>query len=184
MQHMPEQATGGERAPMAVAYHEAGHAVAAYLCGRAVHRLDMRFPDQCRIMLEGVSTMMPATIPGHRGSRARRSASVTSCVGDHREIWNDVLIRLAGPAAEAIQTGAYGESGGRDDITCAVRLAQCGTDVHAEDDVALAEWLLASSRRFLLNRDIWPLVETVAGALLEEQVIQAERLRRILARVR
>src|SRR5262245_28181695 len=128
----------------ATAYHEAGHAVAALALDRPVVRVSIR-PDR-----------------DNRGVCAFGKA-----VFRPTEDWleREVLISLAGLAAEARHTGAYDTEAAGRDLYYARKLAlqRAGNERQAE---RLERRLLAKAEHLLDRAGNWAAVERIARALL------------------
>lgn len=128
----------------ATAYHEAGHAVAALALDRPVVKVSIR-PDRERL---GICAFGKAVI--------RPS-----------EDWleREVLIALAGMAAEARHTGTYDRDGAGRDLLYARRLSlqRAGNERQAE---RLEKRMLARVEN-LLDREVnWRAVQRIAAELL------------------
>lgn len=141
---------------IATAYHEAGHAVIALALGRAVQRISI--------------------LPGHvwlgrcefQKGRVRPS-----------EDWleREILISLAGAAAEARHTGAYAWDGAVADLRTVRRLAvQRASERQAE---RLERRLLAKVENLLDQAGHWRAVELIAVELLRCETISGRAVRHL-----
>ena len=141
---------------IATAYHEAGHAVIALALGRAVQRVSI--------------------LPGHawlgrcefQKGRVRPS-----------EDWleREILISLAGAAAEARHTGAYAWDGATADLRTVRRLAvQRASERQAE---RLERRLLAKVEHLLDQAGHWRAVELIAVELLRCETISGRAVRHL-----
>lgn len=138
------------------AYHEAGHAVAAWALGRPVPELSM-VPDE-----ETVGT-----------------CSYAVWAGDEEEGGGEeeAAVSLAGAVAEEIAIGEYNEEIAEDDLLHAIGIA---AELH-DDDEARDAWLDRAQERAeaVLRRD-WAAVEAVAEALLARRVLSSAEAERII----
>lgn len=141
----------------ATAYHEAGHAVAALALDRPVVKVSIR-PDRDRlgICFFGKAVFRPS------------------------EDWleREVLIALAGLAAEARHTGTYDhEAAGRDlRYARGLSLQRAGSERQAE---RLEKRLLSKAEHLLDQGANWAAVERIAQALLESGEISGRQARHL-----
>jgi len=139
---------------MAAVYHEAGHVVACFLLKRRFKYATIE-PDEDSLghVLE---TRLPTSFRPDidNGLRAR-------AVAEKR-----ILSLFAGEAAEARWRGKHNWRGAAADYHKVANLTSyfCG-DV--EEEEAYARWLALRARNMVCSEVHWPLVEAVAGALLE-----------------
>jgi ATP-dependent Zn protease len=139
MEPIPDQAT---------AYHEAGHAVLAFILGRPVHRVSI-LPGQDHV---GVCKF---------GKSAYRPS----------EDWleREILIALGGIAAEARLTGTYAWDAAARDQQYVRRLAvKRAGEARAEK---LERRLLAKAEHHLADEGCWRAVELIAAELLRHREI-------------
>jgi ATP-dependent Zn protease len=142
---------------VATAYHEAGHAVAALALDRPVVKVSIR-PDRDRlgICFFGKAVFRPS------------------------EDWleREVLIALAGLAAEAKRTGEYQrEAAGRDlRYARGLSLQRAGSQRQAE---RLERRLLSKAEHLLDRRANWRAVERIAEALLQSGEISGRQARHL-----
>lgn len=132
----------------ATAYHEAGHAAVALALGRLVQRVSA-LPDRDRL---GWCEFKKGP---YRPS----------------EDWveREVLIALAGMAAEARHTGTYArEEAGRDLRFARSLLVQRAGESRAE---RLERRLLAKTESLLADDGVWAAVEAIVGELLKHGAI-------------
>jgi hypothetical protein len=140
----------------ATAYHEAGHAVVALALGRPVHRVSIRadraYLGRCQF---GKSGWRPS------------------------EDWleREILIALAGLAAEARHTGTYPWDAAGHDRQYVRRLAveRAGTR-QAE---RLERRLLAKAEHLLAKEGYWRAVELIAAELLRRGAISGRAARHL-----
>jgi hypothetical protein len=140
-----------------VAYHEAGHAVMAYLGGMSIHRVSI-------LRSAAPRTVAPVPVVGRTGDAA------------------PVQIRavLGGEAAEFVRTGGQGSLPGSQDREVARDLARsvAGGEQHVATLLA-EEWKQAVAR--LREPGTWSRVEAVAVALLRDKTIEGDALRALLS---
>jgi ATP-dependent Zn protease len=141
----------------ATAYHEAGHAVAALALDRPVVKVSVR-PDRDRL---GICAF---------GKPVFRPS----------EDWleREVLIALAGMAAEARHTGTYHrEAAGRDlRYARSLALQRAGNERQAE---RLERRLLAKAEHLLDRGANWRAVERIAAELLRAGEISGRQARHL-----
>src|SRR5262245_43594355 len=139
--------SGDEKHRTATAYHEAGHAVMALLLGRPVTAVSIR-PDRHRL---GVCEF---------GKPVFRPS----------EDWleREMLIALAGIAAEALHTGEYEWDAAERDRRYAASLA---TDRGGKKAERLLKRLLAKAEHLLSRDENWQAVERLAAELLRHAEI-------------
>ncbi len=134
--------------PESTAYHEAGHAVIALLLGRAVQRLSI---------LPKLDTLGRCEF--------REGKGISSSDWIEREM----LISLAGLAAEARHSGEYAWDGAARDLQSVRRLAiQRAGERQAE---RLQKRLLAKVEHMLAQPENWRAVELIAAELLRCETI-------------
>ena len=128
----------------ATAYHEAGHAVVALALGRVVHRVSV---------LPNRDTLGQCEF--RKGTRKK----------SHDELETEILISLAGMAAEARHTGTYDRAtAGRDLRHVRALLLQRGTERSNDRH----ESRMLSKVESLLDDDAhWAAVTTIAAELLK-----------------
>ena len=145
---MPDEAT---------AYHEAGHAVAALALDRPVVKVSIQ-PDRDRlgICFFGKAVFRPSQ--------------------DWLE--REVLIALAGMAAEARHTGQYDHAAASRDLRYAHELAlqRAGNDRQAE---RLQRRLLSKVEHLLEQESHWAAVVRIAAALIEQGEISGRQARHL-----
>lgn len=140
----------------ATAYHEAGHAVVALALGRAVQRVSI--------------------LPGHAWlGRCEFQKGRVRPLEDWLE--REILISLAGAAAEARHTGAYAWDGASADLRAVRRLAvQRAGERQAE---RLERRLLAKVEHLLNQAGHWQAVELIAVELLRRETISGRAVRHL-----
>jgi len=131
------------------AYHEAGHAVVAICVGRAIQKVSI-IPNKTRL---GACEIKKGRFQP---------------TGDWLE--DEVLILLAGVAAEAKVTGRYDWQGADQDMRNVRRLtlSRAGDELRAEK---LERRLLAKTEHLLSDESTWKVVGLIAAELLEKETI-------------
>lgn len=134
---------------VATAYHEAGHAVVALALGRPIHRVSI-LPKQ---MYLGRCEFAPGKL--------RAAAD---------PIEQEILISLAGLAAEAKYTGAYDRLAASRDLRVVRKLAlgrasERAVERYERRMLAKAEYLLADEAN-------WRAVESIAAELLKLGILR------------
>jgi hypothetical protein len=147
-----------------IAYHEAGHAVAAHFLG---------IPVKAAAITRGH--------PEHAGftENYRRPAENSAIECDRRDGWKKAIPRLmvayAGPIAEEMFTGRRNRVGAQGDdreIADLVFLLT-GDD---EEGAALVRWVEARTRYFLRQPRHWLAVRRVAAAILEKRSLNRRQV--------
>lgn len=138
----------------ATAYHEAGHAVIALALGRPVQRVSI-LPDEKRL------------------GWCEFKKGVFRPTEDWLE--REILISLAGLAAEAQFTGAYALDGAVHDLKIVRRLSvQRAGERQAEK---LERRMLSKTEHLLSDAGHWRAVELIAAELLKNKVISGRAVR-------
>src|SRR5262249_27010882 len=137
------------------AYHEAGHAVVSLALGRPVDRVTIRArADRLGLCTFGKAVFRPS------------------------EDWveREMLIALAGAAAEAIHTGEYAWAEAEKDLDFARGLAleRSGNERQAE---RLVKRMLAKAEHLLSKNGNWRAVERMAAELLRAGEISGRAAR-------
>src|SRR5262249_47380282 len=128
----------------ATAYHEAGHAVVALALDRPVHRVSV--------------------LPGRELlGKCEFGKGVSRPTDDWLE--REILISLAGMAAEASHTGTYDRAAAGRDLRLARRLAVQRAGQRQAD--RLERRLLAKTENLLFDDGHWHAVELIAAELLK-----------------
>jgi ATP-dependent Zn protease len=139
---------------LCTAYHEAGHAVIAFVFERPVQKVSI-LPDQRRL--------------GHCELRS----GVNRASQDRLEA--DILIMLAGVAAEAIHSGSYNWPGAAQDLQSVRRLAEMRSGKGQADK--LTRRLLAKAEHLLLQTRNWNAVDQIAVELVKKKTISGRAVR-------
>jgi hypothetical protein len=149
------------------AYHEAGHAVAAYV-------RHLRFTS--------------ISIIPDRGTLGRCEFSETGVVIDpesgtqlraRRRIETLIIVSLAGVIAESLLTGRHNWRGAHADLHDATRYASFVTG-NVEELRAYERWLWEHTRTLLGARPCWLAVQQLAVTLIEDRRIGERRARAII----
>lgn len=156
--------TSRSSAERLTAFHEAGHAVMAELCGRQVTEVEI-VGD-----LEHTGSVRSLAFPSDPADR------VTA--GSGAEVERQLKIVLAGTVAEAMVSGRKGWDETSGDLDAAVRLAMRLVD-DCEDVLPLLEDIGDEVERDL--RAHWSAVEMLAGELLLHRALTGSEVRRLLA---
>ncbi|MFO0807443.1 MAG: M50 family metallopeptidase [Gemmataceae bacterium] len=140
----------------ATAYHEAGHAVAALVLGRSITKVSIR-PNRERL---GICAFGKA---------------ITRPSKDWIE--QEILISLAGMAAEARLTGVYARDSAERDLRY-VRDLAVQRSGHRQAD-RLERRLLAKTEYLLADEGHWEAVERIATELLSRGEISGRAARHL-----
>lgn len=147
------------------AFHEAGHAVMAELCGRQVTEVEI-LGDR-----EHTGSVQSLAFPPDPASGALSQAET-------EDVERQLKIVLAGTVVEAMVTGRedWDETSG--DLDAAVRLAMRLVD-DCEDVLPLLADIRADVERDLRRQ--WTAVEAVAEALMQHKSLTGTEVRKLLA---
>jgi len=165
---MPEdapQSTQTSDAMRLTAYHEAGHAVMAELCGRQVTEVEIVGDP------EHTGSVHSLAFPPDRGEGSSSHA-------ENEDIERQLKIIVAGTVAEAVHSGREDWDETSEDLDAAVRLAMRLVDDCEEVLPLLGEIRVEVEKDLLAH---WPAVEAVAVELLERRALTGSELRRLLA---
>ena len=155
------------------AYHEAGHAIAAI---------------RHRVRLYKASIVREATSSGRVSTRNalwHLDLETDTSSPTRRRIEDQVMVLLAGPAAEAYfveerRDAKWDPVGSSADIETAVGLlGRLGG--HEDETEAYFDWMTERVRSFVSTQ--WESIDAVAQELLERQTLRARRIRQIDALV-
>lgn len=144
------------------AYHEAGHAVMALLMGRSIQKVSI-IPSQNRL---GACTLQKG--------RAKQ-------VQDKLEA--EILILLAGMAAEGRKSGRYNVQGARQDLQAVERLALARSG-NSGQATKLIHKLLDKAQHLLADKATWTAVKVIAAELIEHESISGRAARHHLTLAR
>jgi len=146
------------------AFHEAGHAVMAQLCGRQVTEVEIVGDREHTGMVHSL-----AFPPDPEDGATPDTES--------DDIERHLKIILAGTVAEATVSGRQGWDETSEDLDAAVRLGMRLVD-DCEDVLPLLEKLGADVKRDLLRH--WQAVETLAAELLDRKTLTGSEVRKLL----
>jgi len=147
------------------AYHEAGHAVMAQLCGRQVTEVEIVGDREHTGMVH--SLVFPPD-----------PADGTAPQAEAEDVENQLKIILAGTVAEAMVSGRNGWDETSEDLDVAVRLGMRLVD-DCEDVLPLLEDIGADVKGDLQAH--WAAVETLARELLRRKALTGSEVRKLLA---
>jgi len=149
------------------AYHEAGHAVAAYHLRRGTKYVTIEGDDEA--LGRTRHTRCPSLF------RSDVDQGPRTCALTEREC----LVNFAGPAAEARLTGRYNHKGAEHDVWCSIELASRINDSDEATEAHL-KWLRVRARDMMRSSHLWSAVKALAEALLAERTIKWHRARQII----
>jgi hypothetical protein len=141
------------------AYHEAGHAVVALALGRPVHRVSV-LPNRDRL------------------GQCEFRKGVTRPSEDWLE--REILISLAGMAAEAQHTGTYGFEEADRDLRYVRRLVLQRTSERQAE--RFERRMLAKVEHLLSDEGHWRAVELIAAELVKHGVISGRAAKHLFDR--
>ena len=153
----------------AIAHHEAGHAVAAVTFRRSVSQVSIE-PDQHSLGRVD-----------HRPQRFDVPSSGEVPAWVRRSVNAEIVVAWAGPLAEERVAGSYDHVTAEHDLDRMFDQAMVVTLGYAQEALAYVEWLRWRTIRLLREPGVWPQVEAVAAALLQERTLGAATLQRIMA---
>jgi len=145
---------------MRTAYHEAGHAVMAHLCGQRVESVEILGDEE---LSGSVSTL-----------------SLNTDSSSSLEMELQILCLLSGQAAESIRFPRVAAPYENEDLDAAIRIA-LNLLSSPEEVMPFLKNAEAEVLRLLYRE--WELVEALVTALHQQPVLEGEELRRILTRV-
>lgn len=151
------------------AYHEAGHAVTAYVLRRAFTRVSIR-SDGTTL---GRCSFRP---PGEWFRPDERVDGLT-----RRRIEERIMISLAGPEAEATYSGAYDGEAAQEDVERAFQHA-CFVTSDEIEAWAFLDWLRLRTLNLMKRDGFWPAVEGLADTLLRHDEVRYIPARRVIER--
>lgn len=149
------------------AYHEAGHALMAHLCGQQITEVEI-VGDA-----DHAGSVQSLSFPADPNDEGKTGA-------EHEAIENRLKCVLAGTVAEAIVTGRNGWDEACGDLDIAVRLAMPLVD-DCEDVVPFLEELGSQIEDDL--RAHWDTIEVLVLELLQRKSLTGGDVRRIIESV-
>jgi hypothetical protein len=164
---MPNDLRDASRAPEAerlTAFHEAGHAVMAELCGRLLTAVEIVGDREHSGMVHSLAFPLDRTggAPGE---------------DEAEDVERQLKIILAGTVAEAMVSGREGWDETSEDLDAAVRLAMRLVD-DCEDVLPLLADIRSDVERDLRGR--WTAVEALAAELLIRKALTGTEVRNLL----
>ena len=147
------------------AFHEAGHAVMAQLCGRQVTEVEIVGDREHTGMVHSLA------FPPDPADGAAPEA-------ENDDVERQLKIILAGTVAEAMISGRQGWDETSEDLDAAVRLGMRLVD-DCEDVLPLLSDIGADVERDLRRQ--WPAVEMLAIELLRRKTLTGSEVRKLLA---
>lgn len=163
---MPKKRSEKQR--RATAYHEAGHAVAAYELRRGFRRISI-VEDE-----DSLGSVL------YRKWGEKFDPNVTEPGRARKLIEKAIMTALAGAEAEHVHTKRRNNAGGSSDSHSAVTLASYIIDDFEEELPAYIEWLRIRTRNILTTPANWRAVEFLAEALLEKEEMSAAAARKVI----
>jgi hypothetical protein len=160
----------GETAGRAAAYHEAGHAVVAWLLDRSFRRVSI---EEAEGEVGGAlyRKWHNKFDPNHGDPKRARL-----------QLEGAMMIALAGAEAERIHAGGRNNKGTGFDDELVTTLATFVIDERGEELPAFVNWLTIRTRNLLKLPQNWRAVEELAAALLERGEIGAAEAKGIIRR--
>ena len=155
------QSTEAERL---TAFHEAGHAVMAQLCGRLLTEVEIVGDREHTGMVHSLA--FPPDL-----------ADGVAPESEVEDVELQLKVILAGTVAEAMVSGRQGWDETSGDLDAAVRLGMRLVD-DCEDVLPLLEGIGADVKRDL--RRHWPAVEMLAAELLDRKALTGSEVRKLL----
>lgn len=153
----------------ATAYHEAGHAVAAYVLRRAFTRVSIE-ADESTL---GRCSFRPP------GEWFRPDLKVDWAT--RRRLEERMMISLAGPEVEASFTGTYDPAAAQEDLDRAIDHAcfMTGDEIEAS---AYVEWIRLRTVNLMKRDGFWPGVAALADELLARREVTYRTARAVIER--
>lgn len=163
-----KRAVSRESVASRIAIHEAGHAVMAYLCRRRVGAVSAVPHGEVLGQLEyGGFTRFPMSWLDD--ARARR------------KLENEIMIALAGLAAEYVQPGIVDHAGAAADLARALEIAMPATS-GPEEATAFINWLFVRARNRLRDKACHRATRALAVALTRHGSLTGPEVRALLRR--
>lgn len=146
------------------AYHEAGHAVAAYALGRPLPELSME-PEEEALGTCSFSLWEAFEPEPQGGPEAVERIEV------------EIITTLAGPLAEELATGVFHEEAAESDLLLTIELADLLIGGPEEREACLDA---LHERAEAILREHWSAVQALAEALVRKRRIDAARARSLI----
>jgi hypothetical protein len=157
----PERMIEAERL---TAYHEAGHAVMAHLCGQQITEVEIVGDADRAGSVHSLSFPTDPAESDDPGAEREAIEKRLKCI-------------LAGTVAESMTSGRHGWDEACEDLDLAVRLAMPLVD-DCEDVLPFLEELRARIEDDL--RAHWPVIETLVSELLDRKSLSGVDVRKII----
>jgi len=157
-----------KRSSQRIAIHEAGHAVMAYLCGRRIGAM---------------SAVRHGEILGELEYRGFTSfpARPLDDARARRKLETEIMIALAGLAAEYLHRGPVDRRGAATDLQRALSIAQAAT-ADPEEATAFVNWLFVRARNRLCVPACARAVKALAVELARQGSLTGAEVRALLRR--
>jgi ATP-dependent Zn protease len=150
------------------AYHEAGHAVMAYEFGHATHHVTIVPDREVGSLGHHQSAPFPAWLKPDIEINSRTE----------KRIEQEILVRLAGMAAEQKFCGRNNWKGAGSDFHSAIDMASYVFGMGKLLDKYMS-FMVERARAQMSHPRIWVQVEAVAEALLKRQTLSGKQIREI-----
>lgn len=152
----------------AIAYHEAGHAVMAFLIGTPIKYATV-IPDKEYIGMVRIS-------PRYKVEDVMSLSPIDWKM--QKIIESDIMVKLAGQLAEAKYLGKEIDDVLTDHETS---VSMMDNIVSSDEELdAYYDWLTIRTRNFIVSPRNWPIVEAVAKELLIHKQLSGRKVRRII----
>lgn len=156
----PEEISAADHHTLATAYHEAGHAVAAFLLGRQVHKVTIE--------------------PGKSAFGALRLGTCQLAKGRTKPskdlLEEEVIILFAGMVAEAHFTGKYCERGASEDLRM-IRRILCGRATSEKQHEKLHRRMLDKTEHLLCDGRHAKAIDWIAQELIERTSVSGRAVK-------
>ena len=152
----------------ATAYHEAGHAVAAFAMGKRFKKVSV-IPNSDEDSLGRVSGC---------GWKSKLNPEFDDGARVRNLVEAQIIILLAGPVAEAKLTGQFNHIGASKDYEYVVRYASYLTG-SSDETTAYINWLIEKTKN-VLSTYRWNALEQLADELIKRREIAYKAAREII----
>lgn len=158
-----------EKQRRATAYHEAGHAVMAYVLGRPFRRVSITTDE------DSLGHVL------YRKWDKRFDPNTTDPERARLKIERAIMTAFAGHEAEFLFTGRRNHVGSRTDTEAGGRLATYIIDDWEIELPAFLKWLRIRTRNILNSPQHWRAVEDLAVALLEKEEMSVSEAQSVIS---